>query len=352
MFDFLQTVDIDAVLQWVIPLCIVIVGVIIGGVIEWITIKTLLRLTKKTTFKWDDILVESARKIISGLVIIFSLWMAVEYAPLEDNAERFILPVLQALASFIVLLFLARLISGLSALALKGAGTNLASASLITLTIRLVILGIGVVFILQNTLNINIGPIFAALGIGGLAAALALQDTLSNLFSGVQIIATRQVRPGDYVKLESGELGFVTDVNWRNVKIQSHPDENMIIVPSSKLATTVMVNYNLPKSELMESVMVGVSYDSDLDHVEQVALDVARETVREVSGSDKFRDPQIRFREFNSSSIDFQVRLFLPKLKGRAVFKSEFIKRLHKRFNKEGINIPFPITTVYLNKGD
>lgn len=346
--EWLENIDIDFLVTWAVPFGIVALGVVLGVVVEWSAVKTMLRFTRKTKFRWDDVVANSCKRNIAGLVIVFSVWVAAEYAPFDAETEAFILPALQAIASFIVLVFLARVISGLTALAMERSGTNLASASLITLAIKMIILGVGIVFILQNTLNINVGPIFAALGIGGLAAALALQDTLSNLFSGVQIIATRQVRPGDYIQLESGELGFVTDVNWRNVKIQSHPDDNMIIVPNSRLATAVMINYNLPRRLLMESVMVGVSYDSDLDHVERVAQEVAEQTVEDVSGGAKLPKPQIRFRQFNNSSIDFQVRLFLPKLKGRAVYKSEFIKRIHKRFNQEGITIPFPITTVYL----
>jgi small-conductance mechanosensitive channel len=350
MVEFLQSLDVDTVLTWAIPLSIVVAGFIIGTFVEWALLNTLKRFAKRTGFQWDDVVIKASRRLIAGMIIVFSMWIAMEYAPFEAEAESFIIPTLQALASFIVLLFLARVISDFTALSLKSASTNLASASLITLVVKLVILGVGIVFILENNLNINIGPIFAALGIGGLAAALALQDTLSNLFSGMQIIATRQVRPGDYVRLETGELGFVTDVNWRNVKIQSHPDENMIIVPSSKLATNVMVNYNLPQRELMETLMVGVSYDSDLDHVEKVAVEVANEVITDISGKEDFREPQVRFREFGNSSIDFQMRLYLPQLKGRAVYRHEFIKRLHKRFNQEGITIPFPIRTLYLNK--
>ncbi|MCG8458594.1 MAG: mechanosensitive ion channel, partial [Holophagales bacterium] len=88
-----------------------------------------------------------------------------------------------------------------------------------------------------------------------------------------------------------------------------------------------------------------------LDKVEAIAQEVAEEVVKEISGVEPSTKPQVRFREFGDSAITFQVRMFLPQLKGRAGYKHEFIKRLHKRFNAEGIEIPFPIRNVYI-RGD
>lgn len=340
--------DIDTVIRWAIPIGIMIIGLVIGLLIEWVMIKAIVRMAKKTKWKWDDVIAESCNRAIAGLIFVFGIWIAAVYAPFESQAEIWIFRVLAGLATLIATIFLARLVAGFLTLGLERMGKALASASLITNTVKIIIIAIGIVSILHN-FNIDIGPVFAALGIGGLAAALALQDTLSNFFAGFQIIATRQVRPNDYIRLETGELGRVIDVNWRNVTIQSHPDENLIVVPNSKIATTVMVNYNLPKRLLMEFITVGVSYDSDLDEVERIALVVAEQTVADVSGVTVTQKPQIRFREFSDFSILFQVRLFLPKLKGRGVYKSEFIKRLHKRFNEEGIVIPYPIRNVFLN---
>jgi small-conductance mechanosensitive channel len=343
-------IDINQLLQWVIPVGIALGGLLIGLFVEWVIIRALSRMALKSKARWDDVLAKSSKLIFATLIFIGGLWIAIVYAPFSEGTEATALNLLNGLATFIVILFIARFAAGFASLGMEKVGTGLASTSLISISTKAIILLIGVVFILDNTFHIELGPIFAALGIGGLAAALALQDTLSNLFSGFQIIATRQVRVGDYVRLENGELGYVKDINWRNVTIQSHPDENMIIVPNSRLATTVMINYNLPNRQLMEVVEVGVAYDSDLEEVERISLDVALETIEAVSGKKPKRDPQIRFREFGDFAITYQVRMFLPQLKGRASYKSEFIKRLHKRFKAEGIEIPFPIRDVYLHK--
>lgn len=337
--------DFNAVSLWIIPLVIVIGGLIIGLLFEWIIVSSLGRIAKKTRWRWDDVLALACKHIIAGLFFIAGIWLATVNAPLAAETEQYIVKIINAAATLIAILFLARLAAGFLNLGMATYGKSLASASLITNSVKLIIIAVGFIFVLNQFVEIT--PIIGALGIGGLAAALALQDTLSNLFSGFQIIATRQLRPGDYVRLESGAIGVVTDVNWRNVQIRSHPDENLVIVPNNKVATSVMINYNLPRKALVEIVEVGVSYDSDLEHVEKIALQEAVDVIKDVSGKEVTTQPQIRFREFGASSINLQIRMMLPELKGRGVYKSELIKRLHKRFKLEGIEIPFPIRTVH-----
>jgi small-conductance mechanosensitive channel len=198
----------------------------------------------------------------------------------------------------------------------------------------------GALIILQ-TLNISITPILTALGVGGLAVALALQDTLSNLFSGLQIIASRQVRPGDYVKLESGEEGYVIDITWRNTAIRALPN-NMVIVPNSKLASTLVTNYYQPEKEMAVLVEVGVGYQSELKKVEQTTIEVAREVMHEVKGGVREFEPFIRYHSFGDSSINFTVILRGCEFTDQFLIKHEFIKRLHERFSDGSHRNPFP----------
>ena len=124
------------------------------------------------------------------------------------------------------------------------------------------IIGMALVVVLEHQ-HPTAGVAAATLVATGLAVALALQDTLSNLFSGLQVVASRQVRLGDYVKLESGEEGYVTDITWRNTSIRALPN-NMVIVPNSKLASTLVTNYYQPEREMAVLVQVCVGYQSDL----------------------------------------------------------------------------------------
>ncbi|MGC8764449.1 MAG: mechanosensitive ion channel family protein [Brevinematia bacterium] len=222
----------------------------------------------------------------------------------------------------------------------------LPKATLFTTLTRFFVFLIGGIIILQS-LGISISPILAGLGVGGLAVALALQDTLSNLFSGLQIILSRQIKTGDYIKLDSGEEGYVIDINWRNTTIREIKN-NQIIIPNSKLSQAIIKNYNLPEKEIVVLVEVGVSYRSDLDKVEKVTIEVAKEVMKELDCGLSSFEPFIRYDTFSDSSINFNVILRAREFADQFLIKHEFIKRLHKRYIKEGIEIPFPIRTVYL----
>ena len=210
---------------------------------------------------------------------------------------------------------------------------------------------LGIFIILQN-LGIDITPLITALGIGGLAVALALQDTLGNLFAGVQIILSRQVRPSDYVTLSTGETGWVTDVKARNTTIQTFPDGNLVVVPNSVLASSIVKNFSFPLTALWVSIEVGVSYDSDLEHVERVTLEVAREVLRDMDEEGPGETPIVRYEAFGDSSIDFEVRMMVREFSSQGPVRHEFIKRLHRRYGQEGIEIPFPIRTLVMRRDD
>ncbi|MBU0569093.1 mechanosensitive ion channel family protein, partial [bacterium] len=161
---------------------------------------------------------------------------------------------------------------------------------------RIVIFAIGLLVIL-NSLGISITPILATLGVGGLAVALALQDTLSNLFAGVHITIAKQVRIGDYIKLESGEEGYVTDINWRTTEIKMLPN-NMVLVPNEKLTRAIITNYYFPDKEMAVLVNLGVHYNSNLKKVEKITCEVAKEVMQEVSGGVSEFEPFIRYHTF------------------------------------------------------
>ena len=195
-------------------------------------------------------------------------------------------------------------------------------------------------------------------GAGGVYLALNLGDvdplvvsTIRNVlmvlvFGSVVIAAMRR----DYIQLSSGEEGWVTDVKGRNTTIQTFPDGNLVTVPNSLLASSIVKNFTLPKRALWVTVEVGVSYDSDLEHVEAVALEVAKRVLAE-GGGVAGNEPVLRFHTFGDSSINFDVRMMVREFESQGPVKHEFIKRLHQRFGEEGIEIPFPIRTVIMKGG-
>jgi len=205
------------------------------------------------------------------------------------------------------------------------------------------------VLIILDYFNIKITPLVASLGLGGVAVALALQSTLSNLFAGLHIISDQPVSVGDYVELEGGISGYVEDIGWRSTKIRTLAN-NFVVVPNSKLAESIIKNLSLPKQEMTVSVKCGVSYNSDLEKVEKITLEEAKKIQESIKGAVKDFKPFLRFHTFGESNIEFSVflRVEKPIYKHRVIH--EFIKALKKRYDKEGIEISYPIRKVYLEK--
>jgi len=327
-----------------VPIAFLAGSIIVGKLVEIFVIKWAEKITAKTKWVGDEIIVGSAKGMILFWFVLIGLYFATSYLPLDPTSDFIIQKIL-----IIAFIFSATLV-GMKAIAgfLKAYMEKSAvpSATLLANLTKLVILVVGFLIILQ-TLNISITPLLTTLGIGGLAVALALQDTLSNFFAGLQIIASKQVRPGDYVKLESGEEGYVTDINWRNTTIRALAN-NLTIIPNSKLSSTIVTNYYYPATEMSTLVQVGVSYDSNLLEVERITIEVATEVMKEITGGVPEFAPFIRYHTFGDFSINFTVILRVKEYVDRYLVTHEFIKRLHARFKKEGIVIPFPITTVYM----
>lgn len=222
------------------------------------------------------------------------------------------------------------------------------SAPVATLTqtlAQLVVVILGVLVILR-VIGIEITPYLTALGVGGLAVALALQDTLSNLFGGFYVAMAGQVRLGDYIKLNTGEEGYVTDIGWRCTVIRTLGG-NLIIVPNAKLAQAMVTNYCLPHKAMTISVQVGVSYSSDIDLVERVLLDIGKQAAAEVPGMLADPPPTVTLDPgFGDWSLNFQLGFQIAEFSYQTNVRSAVRERILRRFRTEGIEIPFPTRTI------
>ncbi len=212
-----------------------------------------------------------------------------------------------------------------------------------------IILLLALVWILAS-FGIEITAIVAAMGIGGIAIALALQDTLKELFAGAHVMMDRPIKLGDFIELDSGDRGTVIDIGWRSTKIKTFT-RNYVIIPNSKLAASKLINYDKPKQEIGFGVECGVSYHEDLDRVEKVTVEVARSVLKKLGTGAKGFEPLVRFKEFGDSNINFKVIFRVSKFADQYVLRHEFIKALKKRFDKEGIEISWPVSKVYMHKG-
>jgi small-conductance mechanosensitive channel len=330
---------------WYLPIAITAAGFVAGLVVERLLLGRLRHAARETAWAWDDFVVDSLGHAPTLLLTAAGAYVGLlvaDYA-LTQTLNRTMV-VLLILAGTAVA---ARLVGGVVCYATSRPGSSLPESSLVPNLAKLFVYLIGVVMILQS-LDIAITPLVTTLGIGGLAVALALQPTLSNVFAGFQVLAAGQVSAGDYIRLDSGAEGYVLDIKWRNTTIQGLFDDHEIVVPNSKLADAIVTNYYLPRKVLWLRCDVGVGYESDLEKVEDVSLEVARDVVRQFSGNVSGLEPALRFHTFGDSSVDFTVRIPVEEFSGQFQVRHEYVKRLHARYRDEGINIPFPIRTLML----
>jgi small-conductance mechanosensitive channel len=230
-------------------------------------------------------------------------------------------------------------------------GVALALSGLARTLIRVLILTCGALAVLW-LYSVNITPLLTALGVGGLAVALALQDTLSNLFAGFYVSVAGQVRLGDYIKLNTGEEGYVTDISWRSTTIRALAN-NMIIIPNAKLAQAVVTNYCLPERRMSLVIPISVSYDSDPDQIERVLLEEVEGAAGTIAGLLAEPAPLVRFIPgFGDSALNFSLICQVAEFVDQFLVQHELRKRIWKRFRAERIEMPYPTRTVYLREGE
>jgi small-conductance mechanosensitive channel len=344
-----MSVDLKWFSQYLAPAAVLLVSIIIGLILQYLVGHYVVKAAQKSRWRGDDIIIRGLKGKIVIWAMIVGLYSALPMINLSPQYSDLAQKILLVLVIASITLVISSILGGFIHTYTSDEKGTILSTTIFSIFTRVVILTIGVLIILQ-ALNISITPMLTALGVGGLAVALALQDTLSNLFAGFHIILTRKVRINDWVELASGETGQVIDITWRDTTIKQRRN-NIIIVPNSTLASTITTNFSLPKRELSVRVEVGVSYDSDLEQVEKVTIEVAEDIMKNVKGAVASHKPFIRYYAFGDSSINFYVNLRMTSYESQFRIIHEFIKRLHKRYNEEGIVIPFPIRTLDIPKG-
>jgi small-conductance mechanosensitive channel len=342
---------LDVVKSYIPPAFYAPVAALTTVLVLWVTKRFLFyrlrKLTQHTKTEWDDIIIEALSFPANFLILASGFYVLLGLMPLSGKVDRFATMALQGCVIIAVVIFLDRLIKVLLERASGKSVFRSVSHGLTKGIARAFVIGIGLLIFL-DFIGISITPILASLGIGSLAVALALQDTLSNFFAGLYVAVDRPVQEGDFVRLETGDEGYVIDVGWRNTRIRT-PLNNVVIIPNSKLIGSVITNYHLPDKEMTVLVQMGVHYDSDLPKVERVTLEVAKAVQKRADwGATSSFEPMVRFHTFAESSINFAVVLRANEFSDQGLIKHEFVKALHDRYRKEGIVIPYPTRTVQL----
>ena len=331
---------------WMYAPVIYLLWVSILWVIKRIIFVKIEKFAAKTSSKLDDIVLNALNFPLVLLIFVSGVLVLERITPISKEAEltTYFLIALKATTVVAVVLFFDRLLRNLIQTYTHKVDILKTSGGIAQGFIRVIVIGLGLL-ILLDSFGVSITPVLASLGIGSLAVALALQPTLENFFSGIQIVIDKPVKVGQFIKLDSGEEGYVHKIGWRSTWVRMLPN-NTVVIPNKVLVNSKVLNYYYPEQEMAVLVQVGVHYESDLGKVERVTIEVGEEIMKTITGGVAKFKPFIRYHTFNDFSIDFTVILRAKEFVDNYLIKHEFIKSLHKRYAKEGIVIPYPIRAI------
>ena len=334
----------------VVPMIVLGVTLAVGYALKRLLAAALRRWERKTTSNVPATIREALDGTFMIWVLIVGLHLATQSSELPDRPMRWTANILMVLWIFSLTLMAMRVASNV----IRVYGSTVPGAlPVTTLTqtlaqLALVILGL---LVLLNQLGIPITPILTALGVGGLAVALALQDTLSNLFAGFYVAIAGQVRVGDYIKLNTGEEGYVTDITWRSTMVRSLAN-NLIVVPNSKLGQAIVTNFHLPEKRMGSNVKVTLSYNNDPDAVVAALEEIGKSAAREVPGMLVEPAPFARFDPgFAESGLGFTLNYQVKEFVDQFAVQHELRKRIFQRFRKQGFEFaPSKQTALLLER--
>lgn len=310
-------------------LLFIFIGIVILHGVFRIVIEVLSRVTKIPRDIW--------RNIFRFMPTLLGIQLTKDILNLPDFVQNILSYHYHSVVIITVTFFCAHTVSSFLKDKLSKSGDKAATTSILTTVVDLGVYMVGVLFILSSY-GISISPLLTALGAGGLASALALQDTLANLFSGITTLVSKQVHMGDYIRLSSGEAGRVVDMNWRNTTIRTATG-NMVIVPNKSIATATLTNYEQPLAECTISIPLTITYDNDLQRVEDVTLGVARHILDHSEYGVTGFEPLVRYDQMGEYGISFKVVLRIRNIVDEAVLKHQFIKSIYTTYKKEHIQL-------------
>jgi small-conductance mechanosensitive channel len=349
-FERFQHLFASDPMEFVLPLAIFAVTFLVAWLLRRVLLRALKAWNTRTDSRSGQLVYDSLRGPTRIWILILAVHVAFQVSALPPRFTSLGANVLLVLWILSLTVMSMRLVGDLVRLyggQVPGA-MPVTTLSQTLAQIAVVILG---GLILLNHFNVSITPILTALGVGGLAVALALQDTLSNLFGGFYVAVARQIRLGDYIKLNTGEEGYVTDIGWRSTTMRalSHA---LIIVPNAKLAQAIVTNYNLPEKRTGTSIIVTVGYENDPEVVEKILDDVLQTAAGEVPGMLTDPPPSVGFDPgFGDNGFGFTLGFQVAEFADQPKARNELRRRVARRLRAEGIEIPYASRAVHLKSG-
>jgi small-conductance mechanosensitive channel len=284
------------------------------------------------------------------LLLIASIYLGLESLPLPPQFEHFGSKLMLALAILVMMYFPAKVIT----LALRRWAQKEPDMVRVTqpaaFVVHTLFALLGTIIFLEN-MGISLTAVWTTLGVGSVAVALALQETLSNFFSGLYLLADRPISPSDYIKLDSNQEGYVLRIGWRSTILRTLGN-NFVVIPNSTLAKAIIINYSVPRAEMSYTLPVSVVYGTDPNRVEKVLLEAAHEALRDgLEGLLAKPAPSVSLIPgFGQSSLDFSLGLQIRQFTDQYGVQSDLRKRIVKKFQEAGIVMPFPTRTLIIDK--
>jgi small-conductance mechanosensitive channel len=335
---------------------IFVAGLLLAVIINKVVFPVVIRLTQLSPTNLDSRLITSVRAPATLGVFLIGVYLAIILPWQIPELRLLLINIAGRLAGIVIVAW--ALVKGLSA-AFTWYTEEIANRTESDLDDRLVPLGrrlaIGVVLgmsglLVLDQLNVNISPLIAGLGLGGLAVALALQPTLANVFAGTYVMTEGVVTPGDYIELENGVAGYVIDVSWRSTRLRTWHN-NLVVIPNARFAETIITNYQEPQPAVNVFLPCGVSYESDLRLVQQICQDVMDRLLETDPDAVKEYGGWFGFESFGESNVDFW--LFIQARNRLASFplRTKLMQDLHRRLLDEGIVINYPVRALQFPPG-
>ena len=346
--DALQPVwDFFAPYPGILTLLLIVVAYLAGRLLKLLLSRSLVKLVERTSSKADDHLVEYLTKPLVLTMVVIALMMAVSLFHMPPGLRDATLAILATILLFSWLragLRTARVL--LELLAENHHRFEIIQERTIPvfdMTIKVLLVGMGAYFALLIW-GVNPTAWLASAGVIGIAVGFAAKDSLANLFSGIFIVADAPYKIGDYIVLDSGERGKVTQLGIRSTRLLTR-DDIEVTVPNAVIANAKIINESGgPSVRERIRIPVGVAYGSDVDEVCNALEEIAVKHADVV----KHPVPRVRMRALGNSSLDFELLAWIdhPELRGRV--RHELLKNIYNSLNQKGIEIPFPQTDIHV----
>lgn len=332
---------------WLQGIAVIVVILTVASLTTWLLFKVLVRVTAHTSVEFDDKIVALLRPPVYYTLLVSGFYYGLSLMPLSESVQVMTTRCIQSLGivvwTFFFIRFAHLVLTRLASLTDRFAFIQHRTLTLFDNAAKVIVFSVGL-YAIFVVWKIDMTAWLASAGVAGIAVGFAAKDTLSNLFSGVFILADAPYKVGDYIVLDRAPRGKVTHIGLRSTRILTRDDVE-ITIPNSIIGNSTIINQSGGPSEKMRiRVLVGVAYGSDVDNIKTILMDIAQNE----SLVCKSPTPSVRLKVFGASSLDFELRCWVgrPELSGRTT--DALNSAIHKAFEQSGIEIPYAKQDLYI----